>query len=53
MPRNCASHTHVVRTAKGHLSRARSSTAKLAQSAADLAKTIDRVEAATVYLSEP
>lgn len=41
----------VVRTAKGHLSRARSSTAKLAQSAADLAKTLDLVDATSAALA--
>jgi hypothetical protein len=40
-----------VRTAKGCLSRARSSTAKLAQSAADLAKTLDLVDATSEELA--
>jgi hypothetical protein len=41
----------VVRTVKGHLSRARSSEAKLAQSAADLAKSLDLIDASRAELA--
>jgi hypothetical protein len=34
----------VVRSAKGHLARAKASTARLAQSVSDLAKIVDLVE---------